>query len=55
MTIVFTLLVALIGLLMFILSKNSKVVDIGKIMFWTGLLSFLLGGGAGHVITTISR
>ncbi len=31
-------LVAIIGLLMFALSSNSKVAEIGKIMFWTGLL-----------------
>ena len=45
MTIVFTLLVALIGLLMYVLAANPKVVEIGRIMFWTGLLAFLLGGG----------
>jgi hypothetical protein len=52
MTIVLTLLVALIGLLMYALCSNAKVVEIGRIMFWTGLLAFLLGGGlaALHVI-----
>jgi hypothetical protein len=40
-----TLLVALIGLLMYVLASNPKVVEIGRIMFWTGLLAFLLGGG----------
>jgi len=47
MTIVFTLLVALIGLLMYILAANPKVNEIGRIMFWTGLLAFLIGGGVG--------
>jgi len=32
------LIVAIVGLLMFALSANPKVVEIGKIMFWTGLL-----------------
>lgn len=32
------LIVAIVGLLMFALSANTKVVEIGKIMFWTGLL-----------------
>lgn len=53
MTIVLTLLVALIGLLMYVLASNPKVVEIGRIMFWTGLLAFLLGGGfvaVSHVV-----
>jgi len=49
MTIVFTLLVSLIGLLMYVLASNPKVVEIGRIMFWTGLLAFLLGGGLAGV------
>jgi Na+/phosphate symporter len=32
------LLIALIGVLMYALSANPKVVEIGRIMFWTGLL-----------------
>lgn len=55
MSIVFTLLVALIGLLMYVLASNPKVVEIGRIMFWTGLLAFLLGGGVGHAIQAIPR
>lgn len=35
---------------MYALSGNPKVVEIGKIMFWTGLLAFLLGGGAIHAV-----
>lgn len=50
MTIVFSLLVSIIGLLMYALSTNGKVVEIGRIMFWTGLLAFLLGGGVAGVI-----
>lgn len=38
------ILVALAGLLMYALAANPKVVELGRIMFWTGLLSFLLGG-----------
>ena len=53
MTIVFQLLVAVIGLLMYVLAGNPKVVEVGRIMFWTGLLSFLLGGGVGHAIQAI--
>jgi hypothetical protein len=34
----FPLIVALIGLLMFFVSPNTKVMETGKIMFWTGLL-----------------
>lgn len=49
MIIVFPLLIAVIGLLMYALSTNGKVQEIGRIMFWTGLLAFLLGGGVGQV------
>ncbi len=38
-------LIALIGLLMFSLCKtNSDLKEIGRILFWTGLLAFLLNG-----------
>lgn len=50
MIIYLPLLIAIIGLLMYALSANPKVVEIGKIMFWTGLLAFLLGGGAIHAV-----
>lgn len=35
---VLPLLVAIIGLLMFVLASNAKVAEVGKIMLWTGLL-----------------
>jgi len=50
MTIVFPLLISLIGLLMYVLASNPKVVEIGRIMFWTGLLAFLLGGGLAGIV-----
>jgi hypothetical protein len=50
MTIVFSLLISLIGLLMYVLAGNPKVVEIGRIMFWTGLLAFLLGGGLAGIV-----
>jgi hypothetical protein len=40
------LLISIIGLLMYALSANAKVVEIGRIMFWTGLLAFLLHADA---------
>jgi hypothetical protein len=51
MTIVFPLLVSVIGLLMYVLSEKPKIEEIGRIMFWTGLLAFMLGGGIGHLHT----
>lgn len=42
MIIAISLLVALVGVLMYALSTNGKLVEIGRIMFWTGLLAFLL-------------
>jgi hypothetical protein len=42
MIVLLPLLVAVIGLLMYALSANPKLVEVGRIMFWTGLLTFLL-------------
>jgi hypothetical protein len=52
MTIYFSLLVAIIGVLMYALCTNPKLVEVGRILFWTGTLAFLLGGGIGamHVL-----
>ena len=47
------LFVAVIGLLMYLFvdaAKYPKAIEVGRILFWTGMLSFLLtygrGGGA---------
>jgi hypothetical protein len=40
MIIAFTLLVAMIGVLFYALSVNGKVEEIGRIMFFAGLLAF---------------
>ncbi len=42
MTVYLSLLISLIGLLMYALATNGKVVEIGRNMFWVGLLAFLL-------------
>jgi hypothetical protein len=42
MLILLALLVCVIGLLMYALSANPKLVTIGLHMFWVGLLAFLL-------------
>jgi Na+/phosphate symporter len=42
MTIWLSLLIALIGVLMYALSANPKLAEIGRIAFFAGLLSFLL-------------
>lgn len=54
MQIYFSLLVALIGVLMYALSKNGEVKEIGRIMFGCGLLAFLLTG-IEHVLSVIPR
>ena len=38
------LLVALVGVLMYALSANPKLQEIGRLMFFAGMLAFLLGG-----------
>lgn len=52
------LIVCLIGLVIYILAsgttpQSAKVAEIGRIMFWTGLLAFLLGAST-HVAKLLS-
>jgi Na+/phosphate symporter len=49
MTIYLSLLVAIIGVLMFALSTHPKWSEIGHVMFWTGLLAFLLNSVNAHL------
>jgi len=42
MVIYLSLLVALIGVLMYALCANPKLVEIGRLMFGSGLLAFLI-------------
>ena len=42
MIIYLSLLVAVVGLLMYALAANPKLVEVGRMMFWVGLLAFLL-------------
>lgn len=44
MVIGLTLLVAIIGVLMYALCAQPKLQEIGRLMFFAGLLAFLLGG-----------
>jgi hypothetical protein len=46
------LLVAIIGVLMYSLCANPKLAEIGRILFWTGALAFLLGS---HEVVTAIR
>jgi Na+/phosphate symporter len=52
MTIYLSLLVALVGVLMYALCTNPKLQEIGRISFFAGLLAFLLGF-AGHALTLV--
>lgn len=45
----FSLLVCIIGVLLYAFTQN-KAQEVGRIMFWTGLLAFLLQVGSGHVV-----
>lgn len=45
MNIALALLIALIGVLMYFMAANPKLMDIGRIMFACGLLAFLLQSG----------
>ena len=41
-----TLLVAIIGVLMYALCAQAKLQEIGRLMFFAGLLAFLLSGAS---------
>jgi Na+/phosphate symporter len=53
MIIYLSLLICIIGLLVYALSKDGRVQEIGRLMFFAGLLAFLLTGGA--VLDVIRR
>lgn len=38
------LIVAVVGILMYVLASHAKIQELGRLMFWVGLLAFLLGG-----------
>ena len=40
-----TLVIAIVGVLMYALCTNGKLQEVGRLMFFAGLLAFLLGGG----------
>ncbi len=42
MVIYLSLLVAIIGLLVYVLSANPKVSELGRVSFFAGLLAFLI-------------
>jgi len=45
MTIVIPLLFALVGLVIYLIAQAPKPVEIGRCLFWTGVLAFLLRVG----------
>ena len=44
MIIYLPLFFALVGVFVYGLAINPKIAEVGRIMFWTGLLAFLLTG-----------
>lgn len=44
-----SLIIALVGLVLYFIASNPKVSECGRILFWTGLLAFLLTNG-GHSV-----
>jgi len=53
MIIYLSLLVALVGVLMYALSANPKLVEIGRLAFFAGLLAFLMLVGGGHSLAIV--
>ncbi len=54
MEIYLSLLCALVGILMYALSANPKLAEIGRLLFFAGTLAFLLVT-AGRFLNVISR
>lgn len=52
MIIYLSLLIAIIGALTYALSANAKVAELGRLMFGTGLLAFLITS-VPHLVTTL--
>lgn len=50
MIVILSLLIAICGLLLYALSANPRVGEIGRIMFFCGLFVFLLQFGQGAVL-----
>lgn len=53
MIIYLSLLVALVGVLMYALSVNPKLQEIGRVSYFAGLLAFLLEIGGGHALSLV--
>jgi hypothetical protein len=53
MIIYLSLLVALVGVLMYALSANPKLQEIGRISYFAGLLAFLIEVAGGHALSVI--
>lgn len=51
MTLYLSLLVSLVGLVIYCITANPKAATLSLNMFWVGLLAFLLEVGSGRVIT----
>lgn len=51
MEIYLSLLIALVGCLMYALATNPKLCELGRIMFFCGLLAFLMGPAIGRLLT----
>jgi hypothetical protein len=47
-----SLLVALLGLVIYLIATNPKVGEVGRIAFFAGLLAFLIGS-AGRLLSVI--
>ena len=54
MQIYFSLLIALVGLLMYAFCVNPKLAEVGRISYFAGLLAFLLNG-VGPLLSVVGR
>jgi len=53
MIIYLSLLISLIGVLMYALCVNPKLAEIGRNMFWVGLLAFMLTAPGSTALTIV--
>jgi hypothetical protein len=52
MVVLISLLVAIVGMVVYAISVNPKAMELGRLAFWSGLLAFLLQV---HSVVSLAR
>ena len=46
MVVLLPIIICVVGLIMYMIATNPKVAEVGRMMFWTGLLATMLSSPA---------